>query len=146
MIRPARIEDIGNLLELGRAMLEESAYRGMPYEEEKIGALLEKVLSGAGCVFVAEDDRLCGFVVGLLSELWFCHVKIATDLGLFVLPEKRGSLAGPRLLSCFIDWARSQGVAEIYLGISTGVNLEGTERLYAGFGFSKVGGLYKLRI
>lgn len=85
-------------------------------------------------------------MLGAISELWFNRQKIATDMGLFIVPEKRGQGLAIEFLTAYLDWAKAQGAREAYLGISTGVNVEATERLYSKFGFAKVGGLYKLRV
>ena len=144
MIRAANYDDLPALLDMGRLMHAESYYGRFPYDAEKIEALLRVLIDGEGCVFLYErDGRLIGYFLGMLGEHWFGHSTLACDLALYVLPDERGTLAAPSLIKAFVRWAKSVGADDVQLAISTDVHANRTARLFEGFGFRSVGGIYK---
>lgn len=148
MIRAATPNDLNALLELGCAMHAESAYHYLPFDQEKVRALLLSCMKGFGCVFVAErDGEIIGGFFGIITEHYFCDVKMACDLALFVRPDRRGALAAVQLIEAYIDFALKQGVdpRNIQIGISTGVDIDRTAKLYERMGFERTGGIFKYK-
>ena len=147
MIRAATALDIPAMIGIGREMHAESWYAYLPFDEVKLTATLLRLIDGSGFLEVYErNGEISGGMAGICAEMWFCRARIASDLALFVLPGKRGSIAAVRLLERFVQWARWQGASEVNLGVSTNVRKDETGRLYEALGFSHVGGIYKLRI
>jgi GNAT superfamily N-acetyltransferase len=147
MLRKATPADFDRLLELGRRMHAESWYAYLPFDEGKVYGVFEQlVTSPHGYAMVYErDGEILGGMLGIIAELWFCRELCATDLALFVEPDRRGGVVGARLVADFIAWADRAGVAEKSLAVSTGVLKEATGRLYEGMGLTHVGGIYKQR-
>lgn len=145
-IRNAVHDDVDALLELGREMHAESWYAYLPFDEAKVRNALCTAISRGFLAVQEADGRIVGGMAGLITEFWFCRSLIATDLGLFVKSDKRGSTAAVRLVQAFIDWARANGAAEVNLAISTGVRIEETGDLYKALGLTHVGGIYKGRL
>lgn len=147
MIRPATENDFGALIRLGRTMHAESWYRYLPFNEQKLRGLFAHLLEhGFAYVHESVEGEIDGGFLGLLTEPWFGNGRIASDLALFVLPSKRGGTIPFKLLRTFVAWAKERQADEVTLGISTGVRVEETERLYAHLGFTRVGGLWKMRL
>ena len=142
-VRPGSIDDLDAVLDMGRAMHQESPrYARASFSEEKVRNLAVAILSGAmpGCAaFIAEDDGdVIGMFVGMVTEQWFSTDKSATDLVFYVKPEFRGrSLAPWRLVHLFEKWAVAQGVRSISCGSSTGVNAARTADLYRRLGYQE---------
>jgi GNAT superfamily N-acetyltransferase len=147
MIRAATSADIPALLALGRAMHAESWYGYIEFDEQKIFNVLTQLIDGAGFAEVYEaGGEVHGGMLGMVSEMWFCTALIATDLGLFMQPGKRGGIAATRLVNRFVEWAGSKGAVEVSLGISTGIAIKETGKLYETLGLTHVGGIYKARL
>ena len=147
-IRDLTPMDIERAISLGARMHKESMYRDFDYDKMKCGQLLYRCLSNPDTHFamVAEKDgRLVGMLLGYITEHYFGRDLIALDYMWFVDQEHRGSRAGVELLFAFQDWAKSKGVAEIYIGLSSGVHAEKTGALLTKLGYDVVGGNYKLR-
>lgn len=146
MTRAATHDDVPDVIELGRSMHGESWYRYMPFDDQKLGELMHQLVDH-GFLWVHESgDEIDGVLAGFVAECWFSHIKIAGEFGLFVYPDRRGGIAAVRLVEAFKRWATEQGAWEITLGISTGVRMVETGRLYERLGFECVGGIYKMRI
>lgn len=146
MIRCASPSDIPGLLALGRKMHAESWYAYLPYDEQKITAALERVMSDGFLAVYEVDGVLSGGMAGILCEFWFGHEQMAADLSLFIEPGRRGGIAAARLVQAFIAWARDAGALEVSLAVSTGVRMQETGELYEAMGLRCVGGVYKMRL
>lgn len=149
IVRPGRIEDIERAVEMGRQMHAGSAFAFLPYEPEKVRALMTRIIEHPEtfCGLVAEHEhQVVGMLGGYLTDYFFCDEKLACDLVVFVEEDYRGSSAAARLIRGFCDWARERGAREVCLGLSTRFKPEHVGRFYRALGFTPVGGLYKLRL
>lgn len=144
MIRPATHDDITAILQLSAAMHNESRYRTLPYNADKFAAVLQQLLdSPQGMVAVAErEGRVIGAIAAVITEHYFADATISYELGLYIEKPQRGGLAGYRLAKAYIDWARSRGVDQIDMGITTGINESRTASLYTRLGLNRVGTVF----
>lgn len=144
MIRPAIKEDINDLVVLGREMHEESRFAGLTFSEEKVRHLLAHLIDDPnGCLLVSEKDGvIIGGFAGFISEHYFSTDKVANDFALFIGKADRGGMSAALLLRSFVKWAKKQGAALIQVGITTGVHVEESTRLYNALGFKTVGPLF----
>lgn len=148
MIRPATIDDIPRILELGAMLHASSSYNRMAFVPAKAGAFLQALMAGdGGVVFVAEvDGVVVGGMAGGIVDQWFSDDLIAYDFSIFVEPRRRNGVIAIRLMTAFEEWARLQGAKQIHMGIGTDLNVEGTGRLYEHMGFRLFGPLYMKEI
>lgn len=145
-IRPALEADLDRMVELGRQMHAESWYSHMPFDPAILRRTIAHLIQ-VGFAWVHESaGEVDGGMIGLMAPSWFGPGYIACDLAVFVTQDKRGGLAAYRLAEAFIQWAGKRGVLEINLAISTNVLPERLGALYQRMGFTKVGGVYKLRM
>lgn len=141
MIRPATDQDIPRLVELAFMMHRESPnYRDIPFDAEKFDETLRLLIGGAGVVFVAEKDGVVvGAVGGAVAEFFFSRERYASDIGLFVDPAHRHGILAMKLVIAFKRWAEYIGVKEVRMGITTGIHVEDTARLYMAAGMDYLG-------
>lgn len=145
MIRPANSTDITRLQNLGSLLHSLSSYSSIPYSPEKVSALLSNLLTDPNAaVFVAEHNGvIVGGIAGQVVEHWFSEEKLAFDYSLFVEPTRRHGVIALRLLTAFFEWAKLRGAVRVRLGITTGINPEGTARLYRALGMTDCGLLFE---
>jgi GNAT superfamily N-acetyltransferase len=126
-IRRACTADLNALVAMGRAMHAESPrYRAMDFDPVKVRAVAGRLMAGdAGMVFLAT-----------IGERWFGPDRYVTDLVVYVRPEHRGGSAFFRLVCALEGWAAQQGVLQVDLGVSTGVQVEQTVRAYERLGYT----------
>ena len=148
MIRNATPDDIPALLELGELMHAESRYAHMKWSALKVCRLIEWLIENdEGLALVAErDGEVIGGFLGVIEEHYFTEEKVAGDLALFVNPDKRGGIAACQLLRAFIAWAQKQNVSLIQAGITTGVNLDTSTRLFEAVCGRLVGHLFEFEV
>lgn len=147
MIRPAKHSDVPRLIELGTLLHATSSYSTMNFCPDKSAAFLHELINGQGVVFVAEvHGEVVGGMAGAVTEQWFSNDLIAYDYSIFVEPSKRNGVIAVRLIQTFQEWARIKGAKQIYMGIGTGVSVEGTTRLYESQGLRNIGPLLMMEI
>lgn len=137
-VREMQAADVDALVDMAQAMHAESPrYRDATFCEAKTRHLMEYLATGPeGGGFVAlADGAITGMIGGMATEYLFSTDKFVCDAGLYVVPERRGSSAAVRLIKAFESWAWAQGVREITLGISTGVQAGRTVCVYQKMGF-----------
>lgn len=142
MIREGTLQDISDLARLGMMMHAESDYKSIPMNTDKGADYLVHVLCNPDKykVTVAEDSSgVFGMHIGLLQDYWFSDEVAGYDVLLYISPEKRGSLAGIRMIKAFEDWAFSKGAIEVRPGSTTGIAPEVVKELHERLGYSTVG-------
>ena len=151
MIRPASFLDIPEIINLGNRYVEEEVkvvqHHSASWNAEQSAHYLCSSLNADDLfLWVAVDD---GVIVGFL---WAgAHVMapwtplmVASDLLFYIVPEKRGTLMGMRLLKAYIEWAKDKGCAEARLSIASGINEKRVGRMYERLGFKPFGTVYNL--
>ncbi|MBU0537474.1 MAG: GNAT family N-acetyltransferase [Gammaproteobacteria bacterium] len=147
MIREATMNDLEHLVLLMFEMHEESRFASLEFDVEKSVRLL------TGCI-LSDDQMLVvyetkGEIVGGIAAYVVEHLtsldRIAGDFGLFLAQGSRGGLIAARLVKYFLNWAQLKDAKLTQMGISTGVNVEQTGRLYEALGGKCFGGLYEFK-
>lgn len=149
MIRNAVHSDLEELIILGWEMHQESSYKRMSYSPERVAESFIQFIDSDNYLFlvVEKDSRLIGGFVGFVHPQWFSDELISGDLALFVEQGMRGGVCAAQMINRFCKWAISQGVERhnIQLGITTGVKVEETTRLYEKLGFIRTGSVFNYR-
>jgi len=145
-VRLCTSEDFGPMLELAHLMHQESpVYRDLPLERDKLLDLAHTSLSFpdlATLLVVASNGQITGMLGAVAATEYFGPAITTCDLFLYVHPEQRGSSAALRLIKTYQKWAEDIGAIRINLGITTGLFLNETGRLYEAAGFKHSGHLY----
>lgn len=143
MIRPATIEDIPRIVELGNMLHQESRYAAISFSEEKVAALMKHLIQVDGVVFVAEvDGEIVGGIAGGVTEFWFSTEKQAFDYSFFLAPDARHGMQAVRLMVAFESWAKLRGARQVDMGITTDIHVDKSARLYTGMGYKDCGKLF----
>lgn len=149
IVRRATVADFPALIDMGKAMHEESAFNWLPFSSDKLAALGEAYLRDPSRVlFVCEDSvgGVVGMFAGYVTPYYFCDATIATELFWYVLPAVRGTSAAIRLLREFERWAAAQGAAEIAIASWTGVAPTQFNNMLERAGFTHRGANFSRRI
>jgi GNAT superfamily N-acetyltransferase len=142
MLREATLDDLDQLLAIGRRMAEESPRFGrLQFDAERLAVTLRAAIESpyAFTWVCARGDRVVGCMFAVLTPHWFSPDLTSCDLALFMLPEHRGTLAPARLLNAYATWARGRGAKHILFGVMTGVHVEETVRLCERLGWRRAG-------
>lgn len=150
-LRDACLEDIQQLIEIGKEFHKESVYKIIPFHEEKTRSFLESAVNGAyekNSFFkvIVDNEIIYGGLIGYISEYYFSNAYCANDLAFFIRSEKRGTIAGARLIKEFVQWGQERGVTEVCIGVSSGINAIKVGKFLEVMKFNCVGGIYKYSI
>lgn len=148
MIERFREDAIADAVALGEMMHRESEFRRIPYSPMRAAEIARRCVEDDAWfgVFDRTKSGRVGMFIGSLQRFYFSEENGAFDLLWYVRPDARGGTSGVRLLDSFIGWAKDKGVREVRLGVSTGVEVEKTDRVLRRLGFAHVGGSYCLRV
>jgi len=142
-IRAATRSDLNAILDLGKRMHAESPrFSQLSFDDEKVRALFAVALSDPRYLVLVseqEDGAIAGGFVGFMAPHWFSSDEVASDLAVFVRPDRRGGILAARMVKAFIYWAQDRGAKQITFGISTGVHIEQTAALYRSLGLKQFG-------
>lgn len=131
LYRPATEADISGIKALTDIML---AHTGLGVATvPKIRALVTNPKTLVLLALI--DDQIVGYTCAVLHENIFNEVLRATDIGVFVLPEYRRLDVAKNLIERLEDWARTNKVQQLWLGQTTGDNVEAVAEYYRRLGF-----------
>ena len=142
-IRRADLGDVGGLVAMGVALCEESPVfsRYKPDYMKQYRVFAHMVLSDAYLVLVA-DDMTAMLVAHVEQLLWFQDRVVCDDM-VFVKKEFRGTSRAVRLMRELLRWSSEQGVKEVRVGISTGIDVGSSIGFYEKLGFQTSGALLR---
>lgn len=105
MIRIAKIDDLGLVLEMANKFLENSPYKERVDEKVLIDLVLD-IITSPGSIVILNDRK--GFLAGKIVPFMFSAEPMATELGWWVDPKYRKSEVGKELLEAFEYWAKKK--------------------------------------
>lgn len=142
--RLAVLDDLDQLLELGRLMFMESQYAKMEFDAEFCRLFIKQfICNDDSCIVVAEREGvILGGVLGTLTPFYFSPLLQAEISCFFVHPDRRGGIATLKLLHGFKTWAKNRGAVGVYTQVVSGHPTAG--RFYAKMGFEPFGIVYSL--
>jgi len=150
-IRFAILNDIPVYVELGKEVHKTTRFKDFGYDEKKMAKQLRAMVEnpkGTHCFFVAESNKQepIGWLLGCVESHLFSEHVIASVINYGVVPKKRMSGAGLRLLTAFRKWAENRNAIEINAGVNSGIELDKMDTFLRKLGFELTGGNYSLSI
>jgi len=144
-IRKANEMDIEHIIVLGYELHQNSLHSKLEYSVEKVARLLFDALTNDDALLlVAEKNgEIIGGFFGFVTEQWYSYDKVAGDYSLFIHPDHRGGMTAARLITKYKQWAHEKGAISASLGITTGIQVEQTSKLYEHLAFKKIGALFE---
>ena len=108
MIRQAVIEDMPEILEMGKAF---AGSLGIPFDEQTAVKTAGELINSADGVLLIDDGAMAG---ALAYPLFFNqHIKVAQELFWWVDKEKRSNGIGIQILDALELWAESIGASQL---------------------------------
>lgn len=152
MTERAAVMHFPAIVSLAQALVAESTTqfpgRFPEIEPDCLSGFLDTTLSHPAQVFaavaVADKDAVAGFVLAMAAPHLYAAERAAQIHTLYVHPDNRGGRAATGLVRAALDWARAVGAGTAYMGVSTGIRPERTERFLLRYGFAPMGRLYAL--
>jgi GNAT superfamily N-acetyltransferase len=145
-IRDLEERHIPQVLSLAGLMHEESQYRDLTFDPERVLALCTRILvEPEELGLVAQyGQRIIGMLGAYLAPYEQGDELLAYDRLVYVSPGYRGSSAFVRLVRKYVAWAESHGARQIFLSQSTGIKTYQTHQLYQRLGFDPVGSIARM--
>jgi len=137
-----QLEDVPELTQVLKTFYEDSWQNFADYDDVKMEKWLSEVVqSSSDGVFLAkEEGKIFAVLIGMLDTFPFSNTVIAGDYVWYVLPEKRGGMAGIRLMKWYEAWAKRMGAVRVMTGATSGIKTDRAEKLMMRLGYQAVGG------
>jgi GNAT superfamily N-acetyltransferase len=148
-VRTFKMPDLAHMLSMGNQMHEESIFNELDWKPQKLIELAEqsqKTKYIEGWVYETSDNEVIGMAAAWVNHHFFGDDLIAGDFFVYVIPEKRGTAAGVRLVQAYMRWAKDLGAKTIGLGVSAQINSERVGNLYRKMGFQDSYTIYRMMV
>lgn len=145
-MRRATQADVPLMLELGKAMHEESRFRAFKFNDEKVTRFFSAAVRVPELIVLVDGDPVHAMLVAYVQQFWWGDDLESDDLLLYVAPEKRGKSSAIRLVNEYKRIAKRMGVADPRLSTGTGVETQRTGKLFERLGFEGTGLMYSLKV
>lgn len=145
-IRQATLLDLLTFAPLGIRYAEEAeGHDNFPIDlEHTMQQAAVTIMSDSGCFLLAYDDNNpVGFIWGHSRSLPWSKAKLAFDSILYVVPEKRKSSVGYKLMKAWESWAKESGAVEVQISIASGIHEEESCNFFKKLGYSYIGQQYR---
>ena len=102
--------------------------------------LLTQLMAGRGVVLIAENNNvpIGMFMASIAPSVWSPDHFVMTELAFWVNPESRGSSAGYRLLSAYVEHGNALKTAKRIHAFFISKMVNSPNIKYEKFGFSKL--------
>jgi hypothetical protein len=138
MIRQATIHDKAQIIRMMKLFRKEAnikQYKDLD-NEPYWNRLLDTILAGAGIVFI-EDD--VGLIMALITPTVWCDKTLyMQELAWYVVPEKRNTSVGYRLLKKYVEYGKILKAEGRICLFAIAKMVTSPDIKYGKFGFSKL--------
>lgn len=141
-IRPVKIEDALQVIKLCKTFQQTCLAKNQGFSEKKImGLVLSAIKDEMFCWVIEENTKLIGYMMGTVGEFYFSDKIGASDLGVYIKPNKRKYAFHSLkiLFAQFEAWAKRKGAIEVSVATSSGTASNGYEKFLLRNGYDKIG-------
>jgi len=150
-IRFALESDSDALLELALENRAEISHNNFAVDPKRVADTMKGLFTlnqGTHVLFVAETSQgvLAGGLLACVQRYYYSHEMQAQMVQWFLRPQYRGTSIAPRLVKAFVEWAKTRGASEVVMGVTSGINVDATDRMMRRLGFKHLGGTYAVNL
>jgi len=148
------ISDLEYLRPVSVEFHSESRFQDIPYSHKKRDDLFIKAINEPNyyALIIAElEDEPVGFIFCTAGEYLVGYKDLITTVYSFYVRKKfRGTLAGGkaavRLLAGVVKWSEARDVREVMIHVTSGIDVQRTDRFLRRAKFGVIGANYSLRL
>lgn len=136
-------EEAPAALQLVMQLIDESRFREFGIDVEAVWKFFEMAVNEPQrCCFLYskdEEGKMTGFFSGFMQKQFFNGRMIAQDMGIYILPELRGTRLFLKLLKEFETWAKDSKADAINLSHNTGIESDTMKDVFPRLGYKHFG-------
>tara|TARA_R110000796_G_scaffold3212_8_gene12302 strand:- start:1903 stop:2298 length:396 start_codon:yes stop_codon:yes gene_type:complete len=119
---------------------ESPVYSPHAFEDDKLLGWVKLCIDSPDwlCLIAWEEGEPIGFIAVGSVDMIFSNERTIDDLGLFVVPKRRGSRCALLLVKAMEEWAADKGRV-IRLGVTTGTNDAPAKKFLERLGYVQTG-------
>lgn len=136
--RIATINDLVDIKDITNKMLKDTKL-GLALDRKIVDIIMSPRTFSLLATDKDNDNKIVGFIAGIVHESVFNDIKRVTDIGVFVDDDYRSTKIGVTLINRLEEWARLEGAKQLWFTQSTGLDVEITGKFFERLGFTKQG-------
>ena len=136
--RIATINDLVDIKDITNKMLKDTKL-GLALDRKIVDIIMSPRTFKLLATDKNNDNKIVGFIAGIVHESVFNDIKRVTDIGVFVDDDYRSTKIGITLINRLEEWARLEGAKQLWFTQSTGLDVEITGKFFERLGFTKQG-------
>lgn len=150
-IRLAVPQDQAALIDLAKQNQAETVFGDISVNSLRVNETLNALFHlnhGKYVLIVAEnaEGKLVAGLLGCVERYYFSDELQAQLVQWYLLPSVRGTSIALRLVKAFVEWAKSRGASEVFMGITSGIHVQQTDSMMKKMGFTHLGGNYAVKL
>lgn len=146
-IADVREVDLPELLAFGRQFItkESPAFRHLQFDETRLLTSLARAVCSDQFYLrgAFHNGVLTGALLGMIEQYYFALDLLASELGFYVVPDKRGSSAAFKLVRDFERWAEERGATDIVVSSTSRILKRRTSKFYSKLGYEETGTVHQ---
>lgn len=147
------LADLEYLRPVSLELHEESRFSDIPYSHKKRDKLLAKAINEPnlyGLIIAQFGEDPVGYIFCTVGEYLVGDGELITTVYAFYVRKKyRGTLVGGkaavRLISGVVKWSEARNVREVMIHVTSGIDIQRTDRFLRRAKFGVIGANYALR-
>ena len=146
IIRQATLLDLLTIAPLAeRYAREAQGHQNFPFNlEVAMQNAALTIVDDSGCFLVVYDNlKPVGFLWGSARSLPWSEGKLAFDTILYVVPEKRKTSVGFKLMRAWEKWAKEHNAVEVQISIASGIHEDSSVSFFKKLGYHYIGQQYR---
>jgi GNAT superfamily N-acetyltransferase len=141
-VEEAVVDDIEKIIDLGETFVKESpSLRMLNYSRVEFGKFCKHMIDDEiNCMFLLKDeDDIHGVIAGGLHNRIGSLEKYLTEYIFYVHKAVRRDGGGKKLMDKFCDWAKSQSVKTVEMGVTADIDPKKADAYMKSLGFKYMG-------
>jgi len=148
-VRPAQFSDIKAVVAFLLKFNQEWGNPGVSVDKKELEKTMQQVVNMRWQrLFISTvHGEISGVLAGITNKIYYSRQKQVLDLVFCVDPNYKGH--GYYLARRYLAWARNlKGIApgEIYLGVTSGLEVDKTSEFYEKLGLERIGAVYRIGV
>ena len=149
MIRQATLLDLLTLAPLAVSYGDEAlGHDSFPFDlEHCLSNMATSILDDESCLLIAvHDGKPLGCIWGSARALPWSKAKLAFDTILYVIPEKRKTSVGYKLMQAWEQWATEHDAVEVQISIASGIHEDSSVSFFKKLGYHYIGQQFRKEV
>ena len=125
-------------------MFQEGHYKRFSLNADFATAVFTECINNGFAVAAVKNGSIIGYLFAMKGQPMYANEWVAQECLFYLHPDHRKGRTAIKMIWMLKDWAKAEGLVEVHMGITAGIQSERTAKLYGFLGFEETGRIYRL--